>query len=102
MGCGNLLSGPNSNHRLETTVYNHFGADSTELICFRLLRCEIALRRQKLILPEAQATRNYGTEVTFKSPVGITAPQKDFPDSFCDGIFTLRCPKSIIQCGAAM
>ena len=21
MGCGNLLSGPNSNHRLETTIY---------------------------------------------------------------------------------
>ena len=28
MGCGNLLSGPNSNHRLETTVYRPAGRSS--------------------------------------------------------------------------
>ena len=39
----------------------------TEFFCFQSRRCKITLWHQKLILPEAQVGRNYGTE-TFQIP----------------------------------
>ena len=42
---------------------------------------KLALQCQKLIRPEARVARNYGTEITFKSLVRITAP-KNIQDNF--------------------
>ena len=42
------------------------------LVCFSILRCTSTLRRQKLILPEAQVARTYGTEITQKPNVLMT------------------------------
>ena len=48
-----------------------------ELIHFTFRDVKTTLRRQKLILPEAQAARHYVTEITLKSLVRITAPKNN-------------------------
>ena len=49
----------------------------TELRLFRFLTCKTRLRRKKLILPNAQVARNYGTKITFKSLVKSTAAENN-------------------------
>ena len=67
-----------------------------ELNCCWSLRCKDYATAPEELLPEGHVAKNYGTEITFKSSVRITEPKND-QGHFCDEIFTLRRPKSIVQ-----